>query len=64
MSIDSGGHFNPAVTLGIFIAKGIELKKALLYILMQLIGGIMAAGILRVNNSIFIENKFSFRFYL
>ncbi len=48
--IYSGGHFNPAVTVGIFIAKGIEFKKALLYILMQLVGGIMAAGIFRVNN--------------
>ncbi len=59
-SIDSGGHFNPAVTIGILIAKGIEFKKALLYILMQLIGGIMAAGILRVNRSISLEDKSSF----
>jgi glycerol uptake facilitator-like aquaporin len=48
--IDSGGHFNPAVTLSVFIAGGIQLKKALLYVLMQLIGGAMAAGIFRVNN--------------
>jgi len=48
--ISSGGHFNPAVTLGVFIAGTIQLKKALLYILMQLIGGIMAAGIFRVRN--------------
>lgn len=46
--IPSGGHFNPAVTLGIFIAGGIEMKKALVYALMQLIGGMMGAGIFRV----------------
>ncbi|CAF1179437.1 unnamed protein product [Rotaria sordida] len=44
----SGGHFNPAVTLGVFIARDIQIKKALLYMLMQLIGGIMAAGIFRL----------------
>lgn len=49
----SGGHFNPAVTIGIFIAGCIQIKKALLYILMQLIGGIMAAGIFRVNKHSF-----------
>jgi len=48
--IFSGGHFNPAVTLGVFIAGAIELKKGLLYMLMQLIGGAMAAGIFRVSN--------------
>ncbi|CAF4952793.1 unnamed protein product [Rotaria sp. Silwood1] len=44
----SGGHFNPAVTLGVLITGNIQLKKALLYMLMQLIGGVMAAGIFRL----------------
>ncbi|CAF2540014.1 unnamed protein product [Rotaria sp. Silwood2] len=44
----SGGHFNPAVTLGVLITGDIQLKKALLYMLMQLIGGAMAAGIFRL----------------
>ncbi|CAF3682978.1 unnamed protein product [Rotaria socialis] len=44
----SGGHFNPAVTLGVCIAGDIKLKKALLYMPMQLIGGAMAAGIFRL----------------
>ncbi|CAF0949311.1 unnamed protein product [Adineta ricciae] len=44
----SGGHFNPAVTFGMFIAGAVDLKKGSLYILMQLIGGAMAAGIFRL----------------
>jgi aquaporin Z len=60
--IDSGGHFNPAVTLGIFLAGSIQLKKALLYILMQLIGGAMAAGIFRVSNDV-SENSPSVVFF-
>ncbi|UJR32128.1 hypothetical protein I4U23_019596 [Adineta vaga] len=44
----SGGHFNPAVTVGMFVAGAIDLKKGLLYIIMQLIGGTMAAGIFRL----------------
>jgi hypothetical protein len=60
--IDSGGHFNPAVTLGIFIAGAIQLKKALLYILMQLIGGAMAAGIFRVSIVLFQKLFFILNF--
>jgi len=56
--ISSGGHFNPAVTLGVFITGAIQLKKALLYILMQLIGGVMAAGIFRVSNYVFQKLSF------
>ncbi|CAF3521840.1 unnamed protein product [Adineta steineri] len=44
----SGGHFNPAVTVGVLISGAIDLKKGLLYILMQLIGGSMAAGLFRL----------------
>ena len=63
LRIHSGGHFNPAVTLGVLIAGGIELKKALLYILIQLIGGAMAAGIFRVpTENCFSKTELSFFF--
>ncbi|GAB2483124.1 aquaporin Z [Luteococcus sediminum] len=42
----SGGHFNPAVTLGLFAAKRVEAKVVLPYIVTQVIGGIVGAGIL------------------
>ncbi|MEL4505360.1 aquaporin Z [Luteococcus sp. H138] len=44
----SGGHFNPAVTLGLFAAKRIEAKAVLPYIITQVIGGIVGAGLLFV----------------
>ena len=44
----SGSHINPAVTLGMFMAKRIKGKEALLYMVAQVIGAILAAGILFV----------------
>jgi len=40
----SGCHINPAVTLGILIAKKIDAKDAVLYMIAQVIGAIIAAG--------------------
>ena len=42
----SGCHINPAVTLGMFMAKKIKGKEALLYMVAQVIGAILAAGLL------------------
>jgi MIP family channel proteins len=39
----SGAHFNPAVTLGVWIAGHIPGQRALAYVLAQLIGGLLAA---------------------
>ncbi len=39
----SGGHYNPAVTLGLTIAKRFEASAALPYIVAQCLGGIAAA---------------------
>ncbi|HEY2804936.1 MAG TPA: aquaporin [Gemmatimonadales bacterium] len=38
----SGGHLNPAVTLGLFSVGRIEARKAGLYIIAQLAGGVIA----------------------
>lgn len=43
----SGAHFNPAVTLGLWIAKKIDLKGGLLYILTQLIAAVLAALLIK-----------------
>ncbi|MGF1668412.1 MAG: aquaporin Z [Acidimicrobiia bacterium] len=40
----SGGHFNPAVTLGLVVAGRFELKNAAGYIVSQVVGGLLAAG--------------------
>ncbi|MHC1679795.1 MAG: aquaporin Z [Methanomassiliicoccales archaeon] len=44
----SGCHINPAVTLGMFMAKKIKGKEAMLYMVAQVIGAILAAGLLFV----------------
>jgi aquaporin Z len=42
----SGGHFNPAVTLGLVAAKRFELRDAVPYIVVQVIAAIVAAVVL------------------
>ena len=42
----SGGHFNPAVSLGLWAARRFPAKELLPYIIAQLLGAIAAAGIL------------------
>ena len=42
----SGGHFNPAVSIGLAIARAISWGKALVYCLVQLVAGVVAAGVL------------------
>jgi len=44
----SGVHFNPAVTLGVLIAGEMQAVMAVLFVVMQLLGGIAAGGILRL----------------
>ena len=44
----SGAHFNPAVTFGVWLAGQIPGRRALAYILAQLIGGLAAAWSLRI----------------
>lgn len=44
----SGGHFNPAVTLGVFVAGKLEAMRAGAYVLAQLAGALLA-GFLLVN---------------
>ena len=44
----SGGHFNPAVTIGAVIDRRTDPKAALPYIGVQLVGAIAAAGLLAV----------------
>ena len=38
----SGGHYNPAVTIGMLVGRGIDLSKAAIYIVSQLLGAASA----------------------
>jgi MIP family channel proteins len=39
----SGGHLNPAVTFGLWLSRKIEARSAGLYVVAQLLGGVLAA---------------------
>lgn len=43
----SGAHFNPAVTFGVWVANQIPTRRAVAYVLAQLIGGLAAAVAVR-----------------
>ncbi|MCH7681471.1 aquaporin, partial [candidate division KSB1 bacterium] len=43
----SGGHINPAVTIGFMVTKRIEIGKGIGYIVSQLAGGVLAGFTLR-----------------
>ncbi len=42
----SGGHFNPAVTIGLFTAGKFPAKDVVPYIVVQVLGGVVAAAVL------------------
>lgn len=44
----SGCHINPAITLGVFLNKGISAKDCGMYMIFQVIGAILAAAVLCV----------------
>jgi aquaporin Z len=44
----SGGHFNPAVTVSVWVAGKIESARAIVYVLAQLLGAVIGAALLRV----------------
>jgi aquaporin Z len=43
----SGGHFNPAITFGVWLAGKLDWHRAAAYVVAQLIGGLLAAIALR-----------------
>ncbi|URE23013.1 hypothetical protein MUK42_18238 [Musa troglodytarum] len=43
----SGGHINPAVTLGLFLARKVSLVRALLYMVAQCLGAICGVGLVK-----------------
>lgn len=44
----SGGHFNPAVTIGLLVGQRIEASKVGVYLAAQLLGAVAAGALLRV----------------
>ena len=56
----SGGHVNPAVTIGLFISGKFEGKLVLPYIASQLVGAVLASGTVGVLFSYSVANKVLF----
>lgn len=59
----SGGHFNPAVSLGLFAAGRFDKKELLPYIVAQTIGGILAALMIwavQAGQESFLAGNYSF----
>ncbi|KAJ6809037.1 putative aquaporin PIP1-2 [Iris pallida] len=43
----SGGHINPAVTFGLLLARKLSLTRAIFYMVMQCLGAICGAGVVK-----------------
>ena len=44
----SGGHVNPSVTIGFLVTRKISLVRGILYMVVQTVGGIIGAALLKV----------------
>lgn len=47
----SGGHINPAVTFGLFLARKVSLVRALMYMIAQCLGAICGVGLVKAFQS-------------
>lgn len=47
----AGGHINPAVTFGLFLARKVSLVRALLYMIAQCLGAICGVGLVKAFQS-------------
>ncbi|XP_050384200.1 aquaporin PIP2-1-like [Argentina anserina] len=52
----SGGHINPAVTFGLFLARKVSLPRAVLYIAAQSLGAICGCGLVKSFQSTLYTN--------
>ncbi|CAG2251302.1 AQP8 [Mytilus edulis] len=60
----SGGHFNPAVTIGVSLCGRLSLKATILYPVVQMVGGLLGAALTRaiqppmsyIDNVYYFEN--------
>nr|ABO69705.2 aquaporin PIP2 [Prunus humilis] len=51
----SGGHINPAVTFGLFLARKVSLPRAVLYIVAQSLGAICGVGLVKAFQKTYYE---------
>lgn len=46
LGVESGGHFNPAVTLALLATRRIAPPRAAMYVVAQLVGALLASGLI------------------
>lgn len=51
LGFGSGGHINPAVTFGLFLARKVSLIRAVLYMVVQSLGAIAGVALVKALNS-------------
>lgn len=51
-----GGHINPAVTFGLFLARKVSLVRAVLYMVAQCLGAIAGVGLVKAFQKSFYTN--------
>ena len=51
----AGGHINPAVTFGLFLARKVSLPRAILYMIAQCLGAICGAGLVKAFQKSFYD---------
>uniref|UniRef100_A0A7N6B6X4 Aquaporin 8a, tandem duplicate 1 n=1 Tax=Anabas testudineus TaxID=64144 RepID=A0A7N6B6X4_ANATE len=60
----SGGHFNPAVSLSVYLCGGMKLILLVPYVLAQISGGMIGAGLARVRKSNSTKKRIKKQSYL
>ncbi|XP_041001390.1 probable aquaporin PIP2-5 [Juglans microcarpa x Juglans regia] len=51
----SGGHINPAVTFGLFLARKVSLVRAVMYMVAQCLGAISGVGLVKSFNKAYFD---------
>ena len=54
--MDAGGHINPAVTFGLFLARKVSLPRAVMYIVAQSLGAICGCALVKSFQSALYTN--------
>lgn len=53
----SGGHFNPAVSVSVYLIGGLNVILLIPYVMAQLCGGLIGAGLAKVSQILLTELK-------
>lgn len=51
----AGGHINPAVTFGLFLARKVSLVRAVMYMVAQCLGAICGVGLVKAFNKAYFD---------